>query len=223
MLKSATKSVTLHKVKGQRKESAAKDTAKMTSFKDVKDALEEFTGETTKSVDDWIEYYENVAKMCGWNETQMYFFARTLLKGAAKGAVESDETVINYKTLVEALKTEFKRTIYDIHRDLIQRKKLASESYLEYFYKMIKIGRKMDERSMVQYIVNGLPGEKSEKFDLYFANNLDELKVKLKVYSRCKNCGSKSHQEKSCPDRQKGKRCFKCNNVGHVSRNCRSE
>lgn len=206
-------------------------------FKDVEDALEKFTGETTKTVDEWVKHYEDVAKTCGWNEIQMYLFARKLLRGAARGAVEADETAINYKKLVETLKKEFnkERTSYEIHRDLMHSKKSASKSHLEYLYEMKKMGPKVDEPSMVRYIVDGLPGEKTEKSILYDAKNLDELKIKLKVYElmhkskasstviRCKNCGSKSHQTDSCPDQQKGTRCFKCNNFGHVAKDCSGE
>lgn len=207
------------------------------TFKDVEDALEVFTGETTKTVDEWVKHYEEVAKTCGWNEIQMYLFARKLLRGAARGAVEADEKAIDYKKLVAALKKEFdkERSSYEIHRDLMRRKKLASESHLVYFYAMKKIGAKVDQPSMVRYIVDGLPEEKAEKSILYDATDLDELKVKLKVYEsmhrdkssstviRCKNCGSKSHLTDSCPDQQKGKRCFKCNNFGHVAKDCSSD
>lgn len=203
-------------------------------FKDVEDALEKFTGETTRTVDEWVEHFEKVAKTCGWNDVQKYLFARKLLRGAARKAVEADEAVVDFKLLVEKLKEEFKdeRTSYEIHRELRLKKKSSAESQLEYFYDMKKIGPKVDERSMVRYIVDGLPDEKIEKSILYDAKSLEELKLKLKNYEksskgkvssstdRCKNCGSKSHQQDSCPDQQKGKRCFKCNDFGHVARDC---
>lgn len=213
------------------------DTVDMVSsfvFKDVEDALEKFTGESTKPFSDWVKNYEDVATTCGWNDIQKYLFARKLLRGAARKAVEADKTVIDYKLLVEKLKNEFEEDLpsYEIHRTLMQKKKVASESYLEYFYDMQKIGPKLDEVSMVRYIVDGLPEEKSKKAILYDATKLAELKTKLKVYDRthkvksalsndrCKNCGSKSHQQDACPDQTKGKRCFKCNNFGHMAREC---
>lgn len=203
-------------------------------FKDVEDALEKFTGETTRTVNEWMDHYNKVAQTCGWNDIQKYLFARKLLRGAARKAVEADEAVIDFQLLVAKLKEEFKdeKSSYEIHRELRLKKKSSMETNLEYFYDMKQIGTKVDEPSMVRYIVDGLPEEKNEKSILYDAKSLDELKTKLKNYEksrkgkissstdRCKNCGSKSHQQDSCPDQQKGRRCFKCNNFGHVARVC---
>lgn len=203
-------------------------------FRDVEDALEKFTGEGNRTVGEWVKHYEDVATTCGWNEIQKYLYARKLLQGAARKAVEADETIIDYKLLVAKLKKDFEEELssYEIHRKLMLKKKVSSETYLEYLYDMKKIGPKLDEGSMVRYIVDGLPEDKSEKSILYDAKTLDELKAKLKVYEtihkaksssyniRCKNCGAKSHQQESCPDKQKGKRCFKCNNFGHVAQEC---
>lgn len=201
-------------------------------FKDVEDSLEKFTGETTQTVTEWVTNFENIATTCGWNDIQKYLFARKLLQGAARKAMEADKAVIDYGKLVALLKKEFETelTSYEIHRKLMFKKKSSSESYLEYFYDMRKIGPKLDEVSMVRYIVDGLPGDQNGKSILYDAKTLDELKSKLKVYGtmhnrssnseNCKNCGSKDHAKGNCPDQQKGKKCFKCSKFGHVARDC---
>lgn len=202
------------------------------TFKDVEDALEKFSGEATKPVGEWIQHYEMISKTCGWNEMQMYLYARKLLQGAARKAVEADATVIDYKLLVAKLRDEFEEELssYEIHRKLRLKKKATTETFLEFFYDMKKIGPKVDERSMVRYIVDGLHEDVSGKAVFYDSKKLDELKAKLKMYesmnkaklnnNRCRNCGSKSHLQDSCPDQQKGKRCFQCNNFGHMARNC---
>lgn len=180
-------------------------------FKDVEDSLEKFTGETTQTVTEWVTNFENIATTCGWNDIQKYLFARKLLQGAARKAMEADKAVIDYGKLVALLKKEFETelTSYEIHRKLMFKKKSSSESYLEYFYDM----RNQNGKSI-----------------LYDAKTLDELKSKLKVYGtmhnrssnseNCKNCGSKDHAKGNCPDQQKGKKCFKCSKFGHVARDC---
>lgn len=72
-------------------------------FKDVEDALEKFTGEGERSVEVWIKHFEDVAKTCKRDDIQKYLYARKLMDGAARGAVEAaEETAINY-----ALRDEF--------------------------------------------------------------------------------------------------------------------
>lgn len=40
---------------------------------------------------------------------------------------------------------------------------------------------------------------------------------------RCKNCGGKRHVLENCPFKDKGSRCFRCNEFGHRSRECRTQ
>lgn len=225
------------------------------TFKDVKDALENFSGESERSLEKWKINYEAVATTCKWNDIQKYLYARKLLVGAARKAIEADDTVNSYTTLIDKLKEEFREeiTIIEIHEKLIKRKKLDSETYLEYFYDVQRIAKaKMDVKSMIQYIVNGIQDDPSNKAILYDAESLEELKNKLKTYEiiksqrkltygknkntkntmesnvssssvRCFNCGSKSHQRVDCPDKSKGARCFNCNNFGHKAKECKEK
>lgn len=47
-------------------------------------------------------------------------------------------------------------------------------------------------------------------------------RTKWPEQTRCKNCGSKTHNSDSCPDKGKGPKCFSCNDFGHLSRSCSS-
>lgn len=69
------------------------------TFRDVDDALEKFSGESETSVEKWLASYEEVATNCKWNDSQKYLFARKLLIGAAKSAVEGDRAVVTYDLL----------------------------------------------------------------------------------------------------------------------------
>lgn len=139
-------------------------------FKDVEDALEKFSGETEKNVESWLTGYEAVATTCKWNDIQKYLFARKLLIGAARKAIEADDAIVSYELLTAKLRKEFPDdiTIGDIHEKLVKRKKLPAESYLEYFYEMQRIAKKkMDEKSIIQYIVNGIQDSTLGKAILY--------------------------------------------------------
>jgi len=59
------------------------------TFRDVEESLEKFSGEGGKNYENWIQEFEEIANACNWNEIQKYLYARRLLSGAAKLAVEA--------------------------------------------------------------------------------------------------------------------------------------
>ena len=40
------------------------------------------------------------------------------------------------------------------------------------------------------------------------------------ISGRCNNCGATNHNSNSGPDKQKGTKCFRCNNFGLIGKNC---
>ena len=58
------------------------------SFQDVENPLDSFDGEST-SVVDWLAQFEEVSTVFSWTDFQKLLYARRLLKGAAKLAVET--------------------------------------------------------------------------------------------------------------------------------------
>lgn len=204
------------------------------AFKDVEDALTCFDGESEKNIADWFEEFEEVATVCNWSSIQKYLYARKLLKGAARMAIQAESDIINWKTLRRYLLQEFDdlpRSI-DVHKCLQSQKQEKGQSLLAYLYSMKKIAAQgnVDEASLVAYVIAGIQDDSSNKIVLYGARNCEELKRKFKTYQEILD----NHQKKrhdlnvvkknpfaSKPNNQNGSnRCFNCGGHNHLSRNC---
>lgn len=224
-------------------EDTISDMATNFTFRDVEDSLEKFTGESETSLEVWLHDYEEVATNCNWNDNQKFLFARKLLDGAAKSAVRGDRKVTTYALLKAKLTAEFPEELstVEIHERLTKRKKLSSETYLEYYYEMLAIAKdKMDDKSMILYITNGINDDPNSKAILYDCVKLVDLKQKLKAYEIIKNQIQRKPptvQPKSFNPNRKvgnpestnaspstssssGKRCFNCGSKSHQSREC---
>lgn len=153
------------------------------SFNDVKDALKHYSGGSLDETNKWIADFDKIATTCGWNDVQKYIFALKLLDGEAAACVEAHPTVTTYEELTTLLlaKYKLKAKQVNIHKVLSQRKKLPTETPIEYMYKMKTLGKDaMDDRSMIEYIVDGFPG--NDKATLYQATTYDELIDKLNSF-----------------------------------------
>lgn len=91
--------------------------------------------------------------------------------------MEADRSLLTYEQLESHLKNEHKdvATLADVHRELAMRTKTNKESYMEYMYDMIKIGKmKLDDPSLVKYIVGGIQDDTSLKMTLFQATTIQE-------------------------------------------------
>ncbi|GFS88663.1 retrovirus-related Pol polyprotein from transposon 412 [Trichonephila clavipes] len=106
---------------------------------------------------------------------------------------------------------------------------------------------KIDEASIIQYVINGIDGPRSDKIILYGATSFSEFKQKLRTYetviknmgihnsnspnfrhsyeSRGRDFKQQSFQRKptkfNASDAAKNpQRCFNCNDIGHLSKSC---
>ncbi|GFT74654.1 hypothetical protein TNCV_4809401 [Trichonephila clavipes] len=106
---------------------------------------------------------------------------------------------------------------------------------------------KIDEASIIQYVINGIDGPRSDKIILYGATSFSEFKQKLRTYETAiKNMGihnsnspkfrhsyesrerdfkQQSFQRKptkiNASDAARNpQRCFNCNDIGHLSKYC---
>lgn len=213
------------------------------NFRDVEDALQKFGGLPYEDLDDWCINFEETSETCKWSDMQKFVFARRLMIGEAKGAIEATKTKIDsYAALKAFLKLEYKdeSTFFDIHERLVKRKKTSKETYIEYMYAMMKMGKaKIDDLSMVRYIVDGLHDDHRFKTTLYEAKTLEELKTKLKVFASTAaerepdndRSSKKSHNTKNRDKKQsnggnngnnktKSLRCFNCGDANHKADEC---
>ncbi len=114
---------------------------------------------------------------------QKFLFALKLLEGEAAAVAEASD-LSSYNELIKALKSVFKKgtSLIQIHNELSERKKKPDETMVEYMFKMKALGTdRMDENSMIEYIVDGLPADKARKTTLYEATSYDDLLENFQV------------------------------------------
>lgn len=68
--------------------------------------------------------------------------------------------------------------------------------------------------------------EKSEQLDKSEKKSTDKKKPTSSGISHkryCYSCGESTHEVDSCPNKDKGPKCFRCNNYGHKSNECKNK
>lgn len=201
----------------------------------------DFDGDSI-SVKHWFENFEKNAEAYDLNEKQKYVQARNKMIGAAKLFLEA-VSVSDYSTLKEVLTNEFYKSFSsaEVHKQLSNRKKMENESFHEYVLHMRKLAAsgKIEDISIIRYIVDGLRIKSEWKYSLYNAKTYKELREQYSIFERikpveqpnknktenkqyikkehCFNCGSADHKRKDCKEQTK---CFFCNKTGHIAKNC---
>lgn len=207
----------------------------MFAFRDVEESLTEYNGD--ENVEAWLENFNEMADTCAWSAVQRYMYGRRLLRGAAKLAVESTAGVNSWELLGELLRNEFAVELSgrDVHNRLRNRTKQPTESLTEYAYEMRKIGNlgDVDEKSLLAYIVAGVPDDAVNKTVMYSANSFVALKRAFVVYESIKEaqkttCAMKNaaanrvreQQNVAAPQRVQKRRCGMCGVYGHEAAFC---
>lgn len=235
--------------------------AAMFTFRDIENSMNTFSGSDNYGIECFIEEFEENARMLKWNDDQRVVYGKRLLRGKAKLLIR---TVVcsTWVQLKKELHKEFgkKLSIAEAHRLLQSTKMQQGDDTGEYVLKMRELARNnnIDEKSLVEYIVEGIHDYHSNKVILYGASSIEELKIKLLAYEkfkgglkdknpknkqltdsktkdnasepkknmnerssnskenkRCFLCGDSSHIQNACPTKEKGLKCFKCNDFGH--------
>ncbi|GFS70645.1 retrovirus-related Pol polyprotein from transposon 17.6 [Trichonephila clavipes] len=225
-----------------------------TLLRDISATSRKFTGEDFYSVNSFFrDVEENFDLFPATSSSQKLIFAKRLVCGTAKSFLFSQRNLNTYESFKNALIEEFSDSVtsIEIHRVLEKRKMYKTETLMQYFNSMRKLANrcdsKIDEASIIQYVINGIEGSRSDKIILYGATSFSEFKQKLRTYetviknmeihnsnslnfrhsyeSRGRDFKQQSFQRKhtrfNVSDAAKNpQRCSNCNDIGHLSKSC---
>lgn len=210
---------------------------------EVESAFNEFSGTDFYPVLKWIQDFEEMAESIGLSDLRKYVVAKRKLKGLAKASLNTVRHVTNWNALKDFLVEEFycRENSAVIHEQLRNRKKSATETVFEYYLVMRELGAKADleAEAIISYTVNGISDGSAEKTVLYGAKTVDEFKEKLRIYQNIKNSKPSSanvhtpernqnraggrdsaYRQRSSTAEARRPVCYKCQEPGHMMREC---
>ncbi|GFT81523.1 retrovirus-related Pol polyprotein from transposon 412 [Trichonephila clavipes] len=225
-----------------------------TLLRDISATSRKFTGEDFYSVNSFFrDVEENFELFPAISSSQKLIFAKRLVCGTAKSFLFSQRHLNTCESFKNSLIEEFSDSVTSIetHREFEKRKMYKTDTLMQYFNSMRELANrcdsKIDEASIIQYVINGIDGPRSGKIILYGATSFSEFKQKLRTYETViKNMGihnsnspnfrhsyeSRGHDFKQQSFQRKPtrfnvsdaaknpQRCFNCNDIGHLSKSC---
>lgn len=213
-------------------------------FKDVENAVSEFTGDDEYSVRKWISDFEEVVDAYEVDDRFRYMAARRLLKGTAKIFLRN-KNLPDWPSLRSALRRRFDRQLtgMEVREKMARRYKKADESYQRYVSEMEEIARQAEgisEAEIIEAIIYGLRDHSGQAAVLDTANSVEELVQMLGRYEKRRamagrasaaahargNSSSASDKrvkpsDGNSKDGKEKVRCFNCSKFGHVSADCK--
>uniref|UniRef100_A0A6P7GGN0 Uncharacterized protein LOC114336875 n=1 Tax=Diabrotica virgifera virgifera TaxID=50390 RepID=A0A6P7GGN0_DIAVI len=215
------------------------------TFRDVEESIRTFDGKDEYPVRKWIQDFEEVAEIIGWNDLQKLIFGKKLLPGLAKLFVQSERGIKTWSELKKKLIAEFEESIRsaEIHKMLMNRRLKKDESVQEYVLHMREIGSRayIEEEVIIQYIIDGIQDDTSNKIVLYGAKNFRQFKEKVQMYEKIRASMkrtitkekvpvTRSHRDETAkgdarkvthkPKNERAGCCYNCGDRGHISKNC---
>lgn len=183
-----------------------------------------FSG-TNIPANEWLQRVEAVKLANGWGEETAIRMLATSLTGPALMAYHSLSTAGDFCTSVTALANCFRSS--DTMQDFLRVQLDASESVLEYYYRLqicldnanCPMPPASREKLLREKFINGLPGfvkRSVECQDTDMAmNDLVELVERVR-----KSAGFRPSAERTAD--ASNIKCYQCGEFGHVKRFCRS-
>ncbi|XP_070855002.1 uncharacterized protein [Drosophila suzukii] len=149
--------------------------------------------------------------------------------------VRSQRNIKDWASLKSALMEEFgiKLSSAEVHRRLGKRQQHKGESLHEFPYALMEFAKPicLEEESLIEYFVKGIPYARSNKAMLYQAKNLKVLKQQIDAYQKSRGSskpvnkydlqGNKAvHDTKRDAVAGSVKKCFRCGNSSHMKKDC---
>ena len=209
------------------------NTANTFTIKDVEGSIPFFTGDDKVPIKRWITEFENTNTLLRWNDLRMVIYGKKMLRGSAKQFIALESGLTSWAEFKKRMIKEFQIEVNSatIHAQLLKRKRLANETPRQYVCAIHNTANQgfVEDEALIQYIIDGIPDDESNKQILYNARNLTELKKSLEIYdrmqekSRKKKPTAKSEtnkdkkQEKKDPKQTTTKKfhCFACESAEH--------
>lgn len=237
------------------------DPVESVSFADIEGIVGTLNGDDNKNTTRWFESLEEFAAMARLTELQKYVYCRRLMRGSVKSVVDTFMGIANYQELKDRVLEEFGADVSkaQIHRSLKNRKKKSSESSKQYYIHMKEIGIGVEPELIVQYVIDGIEDDEMSKVMLYGVRPGPQFNEKLELYDlirrkkiesnatmsdglgeskrtnvrfhpyrprtpyvtgRCFKCNQEGHIARQCTSREKSVTCYNCHEPGHVAPQC---
>lgn len=116
------------------------------TFKDVEESLTKFGGDDGQCIFEWLDEFNDTAKMLRWTKLHKFVYLKRSMKGSARMFIQYECRARNFDDLAHALMTEFGKQINDaaVHKQLSSTRKKSDESAKQYIYRMMKIADQAD-------------------------------------------------------------------------------
>ncbi|GFW86692.1 transposon Tf2-9 polyprotein [Trichonephila clavipes] len=162
------------------------------NLRDLVELVKPFTSRDSYSIETFISDIEDIFRLYQiTNPIHQIIFVKKCLKGPAENLIRSIRGITNWLQMKEYLLNEFSDRINSaqLHNMMQARRLKPTETLQEYFLTMRDLAHKgaVDDSSLIDYIIDGIPDSSNNKIILYGSKTLSEFKDKLKIYETLLN------------------------------------